>query len=106
VVEPKSPAAHPNNPRITSSSRARAKPQPTKALDLDEQRQEQQNANALDERSAARYLAVSHGTLRLWRSQGTGPRWYKAGEKLIRYRRSDLDAWIESRIEKVGRGQS
>ncbi len=47
---------------------------------------------------AARYIGVSDGVLRLWRSQGKGPRFYRAGEKLIRYRRSDLDTWIESRL--------
>jgi predicted DNA-binding transcriptional regulator AlpA len=47
---------------------------------------------------AARYIGVSDAVLRLWRSQGRGPRFYRAGEKLIRYRRADLDAWIEARL--------
>ena len=47
---------------------------------------------------AARYIGVSDAVLRLWRSQGKGPRFYRAGEKLIRYRRADLDAWIEARL--------
>ena len=52
-----------------------------------------------NEREAARYLGVSGAVLRLWRSEGkAGPRHFKAGEKLIRYRRSDLDAWIEARL--------
>jgi excisionase family DNA binding protein len=54
--------------------------------------------NALTEREAARYVGVSPATLRLWRSQGQGPRHFKAGEKLVRYRRVDLDAWIEDRL--------
>jgi predicted DNA-binding transcriptional regulator AlpA len=54
--------------------------------------------NALDEREAAKYLGVSSGVLRLWRAQGTGPRYYRAGSKLIRYRRRDLDGWIEERL--------
>jgi len=41
---------------------------------------------------------VSDAVLRLWRSQGRGPRYYKAGEKLVRYRRTDLDSWIEARL--------
>jgi predicted DNA-binding transcriptional regulator AlpA len=36
--------------------------------------------------------------LRLWRAEGAGPRFFRAGEKLIRYRRSDLDKWIEHRL--------
>jgi len=47
---------------------------------------------------AARYLGISEASLRLWRSEGRGPRFFKAGEKLIRYRRADLDVWIEERL--------
>jgi predicted DNA-binding transcriptional regulator AlpA len=47
---------------------------------------------------AARYLGVSEASLRLWRSESRGPRFFKAGEKLIRYRRADLDSWIEQRL--------
>lgn len=47
---------------------------------------------------AAKYLGISEGALRLWRSEGKGPRHFKAGEKLVRYRRTDLDAWIEERL--------
>jgi predicted DNA-binding transcriptional regulator AlpA len=41
---------------------------------------------------------VSDAALRLWRSEERGPRYFRAGEKLIRYRRVDLDNWIESRL--------
>lgn len=47
---------------------------------------------------AAKYLGISEAVLRLWRSEGKGPRFFKAGEKLVRYRRADVDAWIESRL--------
>ena len=49
---------------------------------------------------AAKYLGISEAVLRLWRSEGKGPRHFKAGEKLIRYRRTDLDAWIEARLSE------
>lgn len=52
----------------------------------------------LTPRQAAHYLGISDSALRLWRSEGKGPRFFRAGEKLIRYRRADLDAWIESRL--------
>jgi hypothetical protein len=55
------------------------------------------NENALDERQAARYLGVSHSTLRLWRSQNRSPRYFKAG-KLIRFRVRDLNEWTEARM--------
>ena len=47
---------------------------------------------------AAKYLGISEAVLRLWRAEGKGPRYFKAGEKLVRYRRADLDAWIEARL--------
>ena len=56
--------------------------------------------HAYNEREAARYLGVSRAALRLWRSRGEGPRYFKAGEKLVRYRRADLDSWIESRLSQ------
>ena len=49
-------------------------------------------------KQAAKYLGISEGALRLWRAEGKGPRYFRAGEKLVRYRRSDLDAWIEARL--------
>ena len=61
----------------------------------------EQQQNAFNEREAARYLGISPATLRLWRSLGGGPRFYKAGEKLVRYRRLDLDAWIEARLSSL-----
>lgn len=55
------------------------------------------NENALNERQASRYLGVSAGTLRLWRSQGRSPVYFRAG-KLIRFRVRDLNEWIEQRL--------
>jgi excisionase family DNA binding protein len=57
------------------------------------------NENALNERQAARYLGVSAGTLRLWRSENRSPRYFKAG-KLIRFRVRDLNEWIEARLSE------
>ena len=56
--------------------------------------------NALTPRQAAKYIGVSEAALRLWRSRDEGPRHFRAGEKLIRYRRADLDSWIESRLSE------
>jgi len=58
---------------------------------------EQGNENALNERQAAKYLGVSAGTLRLWRSENRSPRFFRAG-KLVRFRVRDLDEWIEQRL--------
>lgn len=51
-------------------------------------------------RQAAKYLGISDAALRLWRSRGEGPRYFRAGDKLVRYRRADLDSWIESRLSE------
>jgi len=54
--------------------------------------------NTLNEREAGKYLGVSAAVMRLWRSDCKGPRYFRAGEKLVRYRRLDLDSWIEARL--------
>jgi predicted DNA-binding transcriptional regulator AlpA len=59
-----------------------------------------EHSNTFTPKKAAGYLGVSEAALRLWRSDGRGPRYFRAGEKLIRYRRSDLDLWIEARLSQ------
>jgi predicted DNA-binding transcriptional regulator AlpA len=54
--------------------------------------------HTFNEREAAKYVGVSAAVLRLWRSENKGPRFFRAGEKLVRYRRTDLDQWIEERL--------
>lgn len=49
----------------------------------------------LDPDDVAAQFKVSVFTVRDWRKYGTGPHFIKVG-KFIRYRQSDLDAWIES----------
>jgi len=56
------------------------------------------DSSSLDTGETGRYVGVSEAALRLWRAQGKGPPYYLAGEKLVRYRRTDLDAWIQSRL--------
>ena len=55
----------------------------------------------LDPRQTARYLSVTEAALRLWREKGGGPPWFKAGPRLVRYRSTDLDEWVERRVEKA-----
>lgn len=51
---------------------------------------------------AAAYIGLAKSTLYTWRTRrpGFGPRAVKAGGAL-RYRRSDLDAWIEAHAETL-----
>ena len=44
----------------------------------------------------AQEFNVAEITLRKWRLGGTGPRFIRVGAN-IRYRRSDIDAWLASR---------
>lgn len=55
---------------------------------------EQVLPSALDSRAAAGYLGCSEATLRLWRAQGRGPKWFHVG-RLVKYRKTDLDEWTE-----------
>jgi excisionase family DNA binding protein len=53
---------------------------------------------------AARVLGLDHRTLEQWRYQGKGPAYLKVGRQ-VRYRRDDLDAWLNGRrIEPDGHG--
>ena len=52
----------------------------------------------LTETEAANILGFSIRTLQKWRSQGGGPRFVRVSARAIRYRRTDLDQWIESRL--------
>lgn len=47
----------------------------------------------------ASLLGVPVATLYAWRYRGTGPRGLRVGRHL-RYRRSDLDAWIRQRLDE------
>lgn len=53
-------------------------------------------ADLLDENEAAASLNVAVQTMRNWRWKGEGPRYVKVGARLVRYRRGDLDAFIEA----------
>ena len=46
----------------------------------------------------ASYLTVGAGSVNYWRHKKVGPRFVRVGRQ-IRYRRSDLDQWIEDRTE-------
>ena len=52
----------------------------------------------LTREQAAKYLGVSVPSLARWASHGSGPAYYKLG-RLARYRKDDLDAFIETRRE-------
>jgi excisionase family DNA binding protein len=62
----------------------------------------QASKQLLDERETAEYLDVAQGTLPVWRSSGRyNLPFIKIGRK-VRYRRSDLDKWLEERTRSSG----
>ena len=50
----------------------------------------------VDEKVAGKIICKPTPTLRDWRYRGIGPTYIKVGPKSVRYRRSDLDAWLEA----------
>lgn len=56
-----------------------------------------------DTAGAADYMRVAGRTLMRWRVEKTGPPYVKlgtgSGGGLVRYRRSDLDAWVGARVQ-------
>ena len=47
-------------------------------------------------KDAATYLRMSYRALEDMRARGEGPKFAKVGTRLVRYHRSDLDAWLQS----------
>ena len=45
---------------------------------------------------AAVYLDTTVNTLNDWRWRGKGPAFKRVGQRMVRYRRTDLDAFLEA----------
>jgi excisionase family DNA binding protein len=52
----------------------------------------------LSPQQLAAYLGVPVATVYRWRHESTGPRGIRVG-KHVRYRRRDVEAWLESRTD-------
>ena len=57
------------------------------------------NDALLSPQQLADYLAVPVATVYRWRCEGTGPRGIRIG-KHVRYRRPDVEAWLETRTDR------
>lgn len=53
--------------------------------------------DVLNTKEAANYVRLGKPTLERFRISGDGPRYCKLGGA-VRYRKADLDAWLESRL--------
>ena len=52
----------------------------------------------LSPKEAAEFLGIPSGTLAQWRSQRRGPPYIKLEERLVRYRRSDLEGYLSGHL--------
>jgi len=53
----------------------------------------------INERETALYLGYTIRALQNWRLRGGGPDYVKVSSRSIRYRRCDLIAWAEARLQ-------
>jgi predicted DNA-binding transcriptional regulator AlpA len=49
---------------------------------------------------AAEYVRLSASTLAKMRLRGDGPRYSKAGPRIVIYQEDDLDAWLRDRFRQ------
>ena len=59
---------------------------------------EQRSVALFPEDAAAVYLGYSPRTLQGWRTRGGGPVFVKVSATSVRYRKADLDRFIESKL--------
>lgn len=52
----------------------------------------------INEQVAAAYLGYTVRALQNWRVRGGGPMFFKLGARSVRYRRRDLNLWIEAHL--------
>lgn len=52
----------------------------------------------LSEVQAANLLGVKQRTLQQWRHRKCGPKYIKVGERMVRYRISDLNSWLSEKV--------
>lgn len=60
---------------------------------------ESKNSDLLTLQEVSDWLRIPVATLRYWRHMGTGPKSANLGGRRVRYRRSDVLAWVEGQFE-------
>ena len=53
----------------------------------------------LDDRAVAELLHVSRNTVKAWRHSGGGPPSFRMGSRMVRYRKSEVVAWLEAQLD-------
>lgn len=54
----------------------------------------------LTPKEVADRLKIDPVTLRVWRNRGQGPKSMRLGYRTVRYRNSDVDAWLNTGANK------
>lgn len=54
------------------------------------------NERLMTTKQVSAYLGVGVSTLVVYRAMGDGPKYIKILRRLVRYRKSDVDAWLEA----------
>lgn len=60
----------------------------------------EQGEGLMTEQDLARLLNVSLSTVKRLRAEGEGPDFIRIGKRAIRYRREDVDAWLQRRAQE------
>lgn len=55
------------------------------------------NSNLLTTADVAAMVKVKPVTARVWRYRGTGPRYLRLSDRIIRYREADVLSWLSTR---------
>lgn len=51
----------------------------------------------LTEQQISKLTKIPASTLRSWRKRGRGPRYLRLGDRVVRFRRRDINEWLASR---------
>lgn len=52
-------------------------------------------------KEVAEFYGLSMATLSTWRTTGKGPKFFRMGARLVKYERSDIEAWIREQNPDV-----
>lgn len=52
----------------------------------------------MTEKDLSHYLSVTPSCLQAWRYRGGGPQFVKFSDRCVRYRRDDVDCWLDDRV--------
>lgn len=59
------------------------------------------DAALLEPAEAAHVLGLSVGTLARWRMEGKGPAFVRPAARIVRYLRSDIEAWLGQSVRST-----